>query len=244
MDPADWTFCNSDPRTVNDYWWYHDQLSQRKRYLFMSAVGTHAARLMTEPECVRASQICAEYAEGQIDVVRFSDFMDEASAARCRSQCAIASGQAANDFVTFLADDGKLNECVEAAECAFGYAAAVQAGDLEPDTAIAAWEAIERYESFRTGMAQATRMFTAYCLDIFGPNPFRPVAFDPSWRTSTTVGLARTMYESRDFGAMPVLADALEEAGCDSPDVLGHCRDPNGGHVRGCWVVDLVLGKS
>jgi hypothetical protein len=78
--------------------------------------------------------------------------------------------------------------------------------------------------------------------DIFG-NPFRPVAFAPSWRTSTAVGLARTMFESRDFAAMPVLADALEEAGCDNPDVLAHCRGP-GPHVRGCWVVDLVLGKS
>jgi hypothetical protein len=78
--------------------------------------------------------------------------------------------------------------------------------------------------------------------DIFG-NPFRPVAFDPLWRTSTAVGLARTMFESRDFAAMPVLADALEEAGCDNADVLAHCRGP-GPHVRGCWVVDLVLGKS
>lgn len=76
---------------------------------------------------------------------------------------------------------------------------------------------------------------------IYG-NPFRPVAFDPQWRTRTVIDLARTMYESRDFGAMPILADALEEAGCDSPDVLTHCRgEPP--HARGCWVVDAVLGK-
>jgi hypothetical protein len=74
-------------------------------------------------------------------------------------------------------------------------------------------------------------------------NPFRPVALDPSWRTSTAVALARQMYESRDFGAMPILADALEEAGCYSPDVLAHCRG-DGPHVRGCWMVDLILGKS
>jgi hypothetical protein len=78
--------------------------------------------------------------------------------------------------------------------------------------------------------------------DIFG-NPFRPVAFDPSWRTDTTVSLARVMYETRDFGAMPILADALQDAGCEHADILDHCRDPNGVHVRGCWVVDLVLGK-
>ncbi|AMV27422.1 hypothetical protein VT84_23685 [Gemmata sp. SH-PL17] len=78
--------------------------------------------------------------------------------------------------------------------------------------------------------------------DIFG-NPFRPVPFSPSWRTSTAVTLATQMYESRDFGAMPILADALQDAGCDCADVLDHCRGP-GPHVRGCWVVDLVLGKE
>ena len=81
-----------------------------------------------------------------------------------------------------------------------------------------------------------------YLRDIFG-NPFRIVAFDPAWRTSTAIALARGMYESRDFGAMLILADALQDAGCDSEDVLNHCRDPKQVHVRGCWVVDLVLGK-
>ena len=78
--------------------------------------------------------------------------------------------------------------------------------------------------------------------DIFG-NPFRPVAFSPSWRSSTAVALAAQMYESRDFSAMPILGDAIQDAGCDSADMLDHCRGP-GPHVRGCWVVDLVLGKE
>jgi hypothetical protein len=74
-------------------------------------------------------------------------------------------------------------------------------------------------------------------------NPFRPVAFDPAWRTSTAVALAQQMYDSRDFGVMPILGDALQDAGCDNDDILDHCRG-DGPHVRGCWVVDLVLGKS
>ena len=78
--------------------------------------------------------------------------------------------------------------------------------------------------------------------DIFG-NPFRPVVFSSDWRTDTAVSLARTMYESREFGAMPILADALQDAGCDNTDILDHCRG-DGPHVRGCWVVDLVLSKS
>jgi hypothetical protein len=88
-----------------------------------------------------------------------------------------------------------------------------------------------------------TRMAGAWLVrDIFG-NPFQPVTLDPAWRTSTAVALAQGMYESRDFSAMPILADALQDAGCENPDILGHCRGP-GPHVRGCWVVDLVLGKT
>ena len=79
--------------------------------------------------------------------------------------------------------------------------------------------------------------------DIFG-NPFRPVAFGPEWRTDTAVAIAGQMYESRDFSAMPILADALQDAGCDSDDILSHCRDAAQVHVRGCWVVDRVLGKE
>jgi hypothetical protein len=66
----------------------------------------------------------------------------------------------------------------------------------------------------------------------------------PSWRTDTAVALARQMYESRDFSAMPILADALQDAGCDDEHTLNHCRAADAVHVRGCWVVDLVLGRE
>jgi hypothetical protein len=78
--------------------------------------------------------------------------------------------------------------------------------------------------------------------DIFGSS-IRPVSFAPEWRTDTVLALARQMYESREFGAMPILADALQDAGCDNDDILNHCRDATRPHVRGCWVVDLVLDK-
>jgi hypothetical protein len=68
--------------------------------------------------------------------------------------------------------------------------------------------------------------------------------FNPAWRTDTAVSLARAMYDARDFSAMPILADALQDAGCDSDAILSHCRDTSLTHVRGCWVTDLVLGKS
>jgi hypothetical protein len=76
---------------------------------------------------------------------------------------------------------------------------------------------------------------------VFG-NPFRPVSLDPAWRTPAVLHLAQAIYD-RAFDQLPILADALEEAGCTSRDVLDHCRGP-GPHVRGCWAVDLLLGKS
>jgi len=80
-------------------------------------------------------------------------------------------------------------------------------------------------------------------LEFVGPNPFRPVVFDPVWRNDTVLSLAKHIYESRDFSVMPILADALQDAGCEHVEILTHCRG-DGPHVRGCWVVDLVLDKS
>jgi hypothetical protein len=78
--------------------------------------------------------------------------------------------------------------------------------------------------------------------DVFG-NPFRPVSFDTSWTTPTVTALANAIYTDRAFHRLPLLAGGLEEAGCDNPYVIAHCRSP-GPHVRGCWVVDLLLGKA
>ncbi|HVK16927.1 MAG TPA: hypothetical protein VM533_08250 [Fimbriiglobus sp.] len=72
-------------------------------------------------------------------------------------------------------------------------------------------------------------------------NPFRPVTFDPRWRTSSAVGLAWAVHDDRAFDRLPILADALEDAGCDDEQVLRHCREDTV-HARGCWVVDRVLG--
>jgi hypothetical protein len=77
--------------------------------------------------------------------------------------------------------------------------------------------------------------------DIFG-NPFRTISKKNSRRTTELVILAATIYDQRTFDRMPELADALERAGCSDAAILDHCRDAQE-HVRGCWVVDLVLGK-
>jgi hypothetical protein len=97
-----------------------------------------------------------------------------------------------------------------------------------------AWTTAER--SKRSELATLVR-------DIFG-NPFRPLAFDPAWRTTDVTLLARGIYEEKAFDRLPILADALQDAGCEVADILDHLRDPKQTHVRGCSALDLVLGKA
>ena len=96
--------------------------------------------------------------------------------------------------------------------------------------------------TFRGTQATVIPSLANLIRDVAG-NPFCPVTFATEWRTSTVTALAETIYADRTFGNLPVLADALEDAGCEHADILSHCRGP-GPHVRGCWVVDLVLGKE
>jgi len=82
--------------------------------------------------------------------------------------------------------------------------------------------------------------------DIWGTLPFRVVELNSSirnWNDATVSKIAQVIYDDRAFDRLSILADALEDAGCNDADILAHCRS-GGEHVRGCWVVDLLLGKS
>jgi hypothetical protein len=94
------------------------------------------------------------------------------------------------------------------------------------------------------GELSVARAEQARILHCICGNPFRQVTFNPTWRTSDVMLLAQGIYEERAFERMPILADALQDAGCDNEDILSHCRDTSTPHARGCWVVDLILGKS
>src|SRR5262249_34953307 len=151
-----------------------------------------------------------------------------------------------------LATDAELTEAWERAKeartggGATGNAAraAVSAAGPGPGFAAASWARHftalaaggQGRKAGRTELAAQARF--ARCLV---GDPFRPVAVVPSWRSPDVVALARQVYETRDFTALPVLADLLEDAGAD-PAVLAHCR--GGEHARGCFVLDLLLGKS
>lgn len=77
----------------------------------------------------------------------------------------------------------------------------------------------------------------------FFPNPFIGVRWNPDWFTSTVRDLAAHIYTSREFPVMPILADALQDAGCEDELILNHCR-ANKPHARGCWILDAILGKA
>ncbi len=96
-----------------------------------------------------------------------------------------------------------------------------------------------------TDQRAALARFAHLLRDVIG-NPFRPALADPAWLTwadGTVPRLAQAIYEGRRFEQLPILADALEEAGCADAAILGHCRSP-AAHARGCWGLDLLLGKG
>jgi hypothetical protein len=186
----------------------------RKLRLFAVACCRRIEKLMTEPSDRSAVSLAERYADGEATAQALADSLLSANANALRNP----------------------------RDTSYERACALAAGStLMEDATLTAAQASHwvRYVSRADeGTTQATML-----RDIFG-NPFHPVAFSPEWRTDTAVALARQMYDSRDFSAMPILADALQDAGCASADILDHCRDAALTHVRGCWVCDLVLDKA
>jgi hypothetical protein len=128
------------------------------------------------------------------------------------------------------------------------FAAVQVTAPLAWDAAMGAVEAVDYlgWEYYEEGEEREQGQ-TGLLRDLFGPLPFRAVAIDPAWlgwNDGTVRRIAEGIYEERAFERMPILADALEDAGCDSEEILAHCRQPGAVHVRGCWVVDRLLAKE
>jgi hypothetical protein len=186
-----------------------------------------------------------ELAEQVADGARVRDALQVASDA------AFALSQAAGDYAACYVEswgrfDSKLMAAGDAAEGAH-YAslpsANVDVAALSLSRAIAYLKSKRFGEANQDGDPDEQAAQCELLRDIFG-TPFRKHSrVKKAWLTDTVLSLARQMYESRDFSAMPILADALQDAGCENADILEHCRGL-GPHVRGCWVVDLILEKE
>jgi hypothetical protein len=226
MTRKSWLSC-TDPERMIDFLW--EKASERKKRLFACACCrrlwdywngvTHTNReaATTHRRWVRALRNAVQVAE------RYADA--QATGAELEQATSVAGS---GDAVAFAFID-----------CATGGLPGGTTNALRDVASLAVsgmWEVGEQEGTAETA-AQAHLL-----REIFG-NPFLPVTFSPEWRTNTAVSLARQMDESRDFSAMSILADALQDCDCNSADILNHCRGA-GPHVRGCWVVDLVLGKE
>jgi hypothetical protein len=203
--------------------------SERKLKLFACACCRRVWRALTDARSRGAVEATERWLEGGA-----SDAVLETAEAAARSACDASDRSPAAVAATYL----PLHTGWKAAAHVAFYASTAHGHEVaQPDR-----EAKPGEDALARAWDEEQAAQTDLVRDIFG-NPFRPVPFDPSWRTDRTAGIAAKLYEDRDFTGVPVLADALEEAGCDNTDIIVHCRGP-GPHVRGCWVVDLLLGKE
>jgi hypothetical protein len=216
-----------------------DEYNQRLLYLMAAAVFRTVERLVPRRRWRKLLDIVEAYADGEATSDQLFDAYEAAGVDTSELPAAKA---AAAECIHMLPDDYKVLEGVDYVTDAAGYRAAVAAGVLEKDAGLDEARAVWDEPAFRDAKRAHERALCGLIRDIFG-NPYRPVAVDPGWLSPTAVSLARGIYAEKAFDRLPVLADALLEAGCSDEQLLGHCHGP-GPHVRGCWVVDLVLGKE
>ena len=233
MDDLKWEACAS-PTVLLDFLQVErnarrTKVGRRKLHLFVAECCRRVAHLLPEPEWQALIEVVEGYADGQ----RTKKDLLEA-----RQHCP------QHEFTSVLEDEsesGIRNLFSYYSPEDFARQAVALATWPSPGDALCCRN---RSALARGGyeMAEEIARQAAVLRDLFG-NPFRRVAFDARWRTRNVRDLARTIYEEPAFERLPILADALLDAACDSAAVLDHCRS-EGPHVRGCWVVDLILSKG
>jgi hypothetical protein len=232
MTEAEW-LASADPEAMLEF--LEGKLSGRKLRLFACACCRRIWPLLTDSASRHAVEVSERYADGRAGPRDLAGALTLAAA---------RGGEAA--LAAYLAASRNPNQTVgdtSAAALDAVVATAMQAAraaGVAPTPA--AWEAV-RATGNRARAAEA-RQQADLLRDIAG-NPFRPVTAELAWRAwhgGTAPRLAQAIYEERRFGDLPILADALEEAGCSRDDVLAHCRLP-GEHARGCWLLDLLLDQ-
>jgi hypothetical protein len=239
MDEAAWRGC-TDPQQQLRF--LDGKASNRKLRMFMNACCRSFEHLLVGERSRRFLEASEQFVEGAVSA---EELGDAALAAReCSSEefSHQVGGilEYAAELVLQPAFDGPWS-CL---------LLAIRAAHLVARAAVFGVGAPEEYSAETRALVDKSRIaeLAAQCdliREIMG-NPFQIASVDPiwlEWNSAAVQKLAQSIYEERDFDPLPVLADALEEAGCTDPAILAHCRKP-GEHVRGCWVVDLLLGKS
>jgi hypothetical protein len=224
MTEAEWRAC-TDPREMLDFPW--DRVSDRKARLFAVACCRCSRQLLLNKDLCKALEVGSRYADG-----RATD--EELTAAY-----QLANGLALGPLYHWDTER-QIHRWAEAV--AVAYATRVVTPDYPSIVSMAADAA---WHIHRSAQRNPNPRLSDLVRDIFG-NPFRAAALDHAWLAShdgTVPNLAKAIYDDRAFDRLPILADALEDAGCADAAILDHCRS-GGEHVRGCWVIDLLLGKK
>lgn len=229
---ADWLSC-PNPGALVDYVNQTDRVSRRKFFLAGAACVRRIWHLLTSPESRAAVEAAERYADGHCSKEELRAITD--SAATIYQQWPTSDPR----FMAGLS-------AVHLSHCCRGNHGNAEhtmyASDDVPKAVALTTDASEGSEAWYSARQGEQRILADLYRCVIG-NPFRPLTFAPQWRTDNVLGLAQAIYEDRAFDRLPILADALEDAGCDSADLLNHCRG-QGPHARGCFVVDLILGRE
>jgi hypothetical protein len=232
MTEQEWLGC-TDPQPMLEF--LSGKASDRKLRLFAVACCRRVWNLLIDHRCRTLVEVAEKNADGlSTDAAMFAEF-----------QAAFYPPQPSPQHIPphSFAADAAAASAYDKSETPIGdamFCAASAASGVGMASSIARIVGTEEEGRITEAKVQAILL-----RDIFS-NLFRPIIINPFWLTwndGTVIRLAQSIYDEHAFDRLPVLADALEKAGCDNPDILTHCRQP-GEHVKGCWVVDLLLGKS
>ncbi len=226
MIESEWLAC-SDPQPMLRH--LGCKAGERKRRLFACACCRRAWHLLVGYRIQRAVETAERYADKAASEMELDEASDAAEVVYRFGACNTGGHAAAQAVLSSTA--GGLDAARAAVFAAQGI---VNPKDIA-----------EPSECEKVGLDAERAEQTSVLRDIIG-NPFRTKVIDLSWLTwhnGSVLKMARAIYEGRDFDRMPSLANGLERAGCTDPDILDHCRSGEE-HVRGCWVLDLLLCKG
>jgi hypothetical protein len=218
MTEAEWLVC-TDPKPMLEF--LGERGSPRKLRLFAVACCRRAWHLLVDEGSRRAAEVAERFADGTAS-------FDELWAVH-QDAWEFSLHVVHNDPSYFDLDDCTLN------------AADIPAWAAEEDP-----EPLRAAVSAQRALGSAEAVAQAALLRCIFGNPFRTVVLDPAllaWQDGTVANIAQGVYDDRAFDRLPILADALEDAGCTDASLLNHLRSAVS-HVRGCWVLDLLMGKG
>ena len=219
MTEAEWLGCHDLDALLA---FHRGRLSGRKRRLLLCGYCRCRWPLLTDQRSRAAVEAAERFADGAATP-------GELAAARAAAAAAHAEAQRAADIAAWC--DRRWPDLIEATSRAAAAAAATSADPAIPG------------RGQTPALEQA--LLVALLRDVAG-NPFHPAAAAAPWLARgerAAARVARAVYDERAFDRLPVLADALEEGGCDNEAILAHCRS-GAPHARGCWVIDLLLGRE